>query len=523
MSEMIAHGYDVFLEIGPHPVLASSIRETLHDSGRAGTVLASLTRQQPERSALLDSLGALHVAGYPIDWSRLHPGGGRFVRLPRYPWQRERHWCESIESREDRKGSGAHPFLDRPLRTPLPAWEVELSPALFPFLVDHRVEGTPVFPGAGYVEACIATALEVEGRPAGPVVVEDLSFRKALVLGQGDSVRLYVGFEQEERLVSIQGRIHGKDEPWVLHATGHVREHRGMAATPAIVSVEELRNGCPALHDPQFLYQKLRAIGLDYGAMFQAIKGLWLGRAEVIAEIALPRNLEMEIDRYHLHPVLLDASFQSLIAAALGKEADRQALGGNLYLPVQIRRVTFFRAAGSRVWCHAQVCEMNAHHLIGDIRLFDNSGQLVAEIRGFQCQAWNSRHRSNAEQLTDLLYDIHWQRLPAPGPDSAGFPAPDWVPSRDSARFDCVIFVDRGGTGAALATELRRREHDPIVVVPGSVRLELGAPQVSNRPLSPARHGLAARAAWRSDVMPIDHLFMGPGYRRCPRVAGTLG
>ena len=66
----------------------------------------------------------------------------------------------------------------------------------------------------------LPTALAVEGRPTDPVVVEDLYFRKALVLGQGEAVRLHVGFDTEERLVSIHGRLHGTDEPWTLHATG---------------------------------------------------------------------------------------------------------------------------------------------------------------------------------------------------------------------------------------------------------------------------------------------------------------
>jgi acyl transferase domain-containing protein/NADPH:quinone reductase-like Zn-dependent oxidoreductase/acyl carrier protein len=474
MSEMIAHGHDAFLEIGPHPVLASAIRESLHDSGKVGTVLASLSRQQPERRALLDSLAALHVAGYPIDWSRLYPDGGRLVRLPRYPWQRERHWCESTESREDRFGSGAHPLLDRPLRTPLPAWEVELSPALFPFLVDHRVDGTPVFPGAGYVEACIATALDVEGRPAGPVVVEDLSFRKALVLGHGEFVRLHVGFEPQERKVSIHGRIHEKDEPWTLHATGRVRERRGLAATLTVVSVEELRDGCSARYDPKVLYEHLHAIGLDYGPMFQAIEGLWRGRDEVVAEIALPRILDTDIDRYHLHPVLLDASFQALLAATLGEKDDERIGGRSLYLPVQISRFTYYAAARARVWCHGKLRVMNSHNLVGDIRLFDDSGQLVAEIRGFQCQALNSRHRSDAEQLKSLLYEMCWQKLPISQPDRAEFPAPDSGRSTDLERFEPLVFVDRGGIGGALAAELRRLDQNPIVVVPGTIRLELG-------------------------------------------------
>jgi acyl transferase domain-containing protein/NAD(P)-dependent dehydrogenase (short-subunit alcohol dehydrogenase family)/acyl carrier protein len=475
ISEMIAQGYDIFLEIGAHPVLASSISESLREAGKAGVVLGSLSRQQPERSALLDSLGGLHVAGYPIDWRQLYPGGGRLVRLPRYPWQRERHWCESLESREDRLGGGVHPLLDRPLRAPLPTWQVELTSALFPYLVDHRIEDTPVFPGSGYVEACIAMALAVEGRPTDPVVVEDLCFRKALVVGQGEAVCLHIGFDTEERLVSIHGRLHGNDEPWTLRAAGAVRERRASVAPSPVVSLEDLRDRCPLAYAPDALYRKLHAVGLDYGPMFQAIEGLWLGQGEVVAEIGLPRLLATEIDRYHLHPVLLDASFQALFAAALGEEDNVRALGQNLYLPVKISRVAFYRAGGSRIWCHGRIREITSHNLIGDIRVFDESGQLLAEISGFQCQALKSRNRSDADRFNDLLYDIQWQLLPALAFDGTESLTPDSVRSQEMERIESLIFADQGGTGGALAAELRRQEQDPIVVVAGNARLQLGA------------------------------------------------
>ncbi len=62
---------------------------------------------------MLRSLGILYTLGRPIDWS-LQGGGGRFARIPTYPWQRERHWHESEESRDSRLGmKDAHPLLGR--------------------------------------------------------------------------------------------------------------------------------------------------------------------------------------------------------------------------------------------------------------------------------------------------------------------------------------------------------------------------------------------------------------------------
>ncbi|MFC4533831.1 type I polyketide synthase, partial [Sphaerisporangium dianthi] len=81
----------VFVEISPHAVLTGAVRECLRHHRLAGTAAASLGRDQPAWPRLRESLAAIHIAGGRVDWRRHHPGG-RPVRLPSYPWQRERYW-----------------------------------------------------------------------------------------------------------------------------------------------------------------------------------------------------------------------------------------------------------------------------------------------------------------------------------------------------------------------------------------------------------------------------------------------
>ncbi len=89
VASLAAAGHTAFLEIGPHPVLAASIAEAIDPSA---TVLASLRRGRDERETLLESLGALYVLGWPVDWRGVFPDGGRRAPLPSYPFQRQRYW-----------------------------------------------------------------------------------------------------------------------------------------------------------------------------------------------------------------------------------------------------------------------------------------------------------------------------------------------------------------------------------------------------------------------------------------------
>jgi epothilone polyketide synthase E len=109
VQKLLDSGCGPFLELSPHPILLAPIEETLHAAGRKGPALPSLYREQGEREVLLSSLGALYASGREIEWRRLYPAGGRAVPLPRYPWQRKRHWVEIRADAGARAWPGAAP------------------------------------------------------------------------------------------------------------------------------------------------------------------------------------------------------------------------------------------------------------------------------------------------------------------------------------------------------------------------------------------------------------------------------
>ncbi|MFE6072747.1 SDR family NAD(P)-dependent oxidoreductase, partial [Streptomyces sp. NPDC056525] len=83
-------GPQVFVEIGPHPVLSLAMEQMV--SG--GRVLHSLRRDQPETAQFLSSLGAAWAAGLPVSWRDLLPAVEPVV-LPTYAFQRQRYWLDA--------------------------------------------------------------------------------------------------------------------------------------------------------------------------------------------------------------------------------------------------------------------------------------------------------------------------------------------------------------------------------------------------------------------------------------------
>ncbi|HEX8185168.1 MAG TPA: acyltransferase domain-containing protein, partial [Blastocatellia bacterium] len=92
-TKLLDEGYSIFLEISPHPILLPAIDRAAGDAGREVAALGSL-RREVERAALLEAAGKLYTLGRSVNWAKLYAGNASFVRLPTYPWQRERYWID---------------------------------------------------------------------------------------------------------------------------------------------------------------------------------------------------------------------------------------------------------------------------------------------------------------------------------------------------------------------------------------------------------------------------------------------
>ncbi|MEM6403228.1 MAG: SDR family NAD(P)-dependent oxidoreductase, partial [Cyanobacteria bacterium P01_D01_bin.116] len=98
MATLHQEGYEVFLEIGPKPILLGMGRQCLPED--VGVWLPSLRPNQDDWQLLLQSLGELYVRGVQVDWVGFDQDYHRSkVTLPTYPFQRQRYWLETSEAR----------------------------------------------------------------------------------------------------------------------------------------------------------------------------------------------------------------------------------------------------------------------------------------------------------------------------------------------------------------------------------------------------------------------------------------
>ncbi|EYF05475.1 type I polyketide synthase [Chondromyces apiculatus] len=413
-------GYDVFLEIGPHPTLLGLGAACVEES-EGVTWLPSLRRERDDWAQILGSLGQLFVRGAGVDFAALdrHEGCCRVV-LPSYPYQRQRYWFTAGRDHAPTvaplpSGEQIHPLLGRRLRTAVGLFESRIGPQEIPFLAEHEVFGKVLVPAAVYLEMALAaaTAHGEQGR-----VIERVVIYQPLILGAEEQRTVQLAWtpsgpgHAQFRIFSL-GPPQGDGEPvFEPIAEGNVRLSPEDAAAETSPSLEELQARIPQPIDVAEHYGRLAARGVVLGTSFQGIEALFRRDGESLGSIRVCHSPSGARIAYHLHPAFLDACLQ-LLAVALPQAA---ASPDQAYLLTTIERLSLsprvaaILADTSSVWGHACVQAGPGAEFSGEIEVLAPSGERLLNIDGIRLRRVDPAlfQAEERPRLADHLYEVQW-------------------------------------------------------------------------------------------------------------------
>ncbi|MFE9414963.1 SDR family NAD(P)-dependent oxidoreductase [Streptomyces griseofuscus] len=432
----LADGYDVFVEVSPHPVQLAGIQDAIEAAEADAAVVPTLRRRDGGRDRLMLSLAQAHTHGVGIDWDAVLPGARR-TDLPTYAFQHERYWLAAGSPAGDVRAAGLdatdHPFLGAAVELPDAGGHLltgMLSLRAQPWLADHAVLGTVLLPGTAFVELAAHAAAET-----GCDLVEELTLHAPLILPEegGVALQVLVGAQDDSgrRPLGVHSRVGAGS--WVRNATG-------VLTTGATPSGTDLRSWPPADARPVDLdgfYERLADLGLSYGPVFQGLRAAWRGHDAVYAELAVTD--EARTDTFGLHPALLDAALHALGAGGLLPAAD-----GPL-LPFAWSRVTLHGTG-------AAALRVRLSPAGGDtVRLeaADGTGRPVVSVESLTLRPVSAEQlRTNAR---DSLFTVEWAPLTA---------------QADGHTTVVRAYDDISALLAAPATETGVRAYADAVVVP---------------------------------------------------------
>ncbi|MGW2631164.1 SDR family NAD(P)-dependent oxidoreductase [Streptomyces chattanoogensis] len=376
----VAAGADVFVEVGPHPVLRSYLRR-ITGRARPGTsaVVPTLRRATDGGRALRRAVEATMAAGADIDWARYFPRPGQVVDLPAYPWQRERHWNATPHDWVRTSGNGQveHPLLGERMPGPHPLWHGAVEPVLVPWMVDHKLAGSVVMPAAAYLEMLLAAGERALGTAASVDRMEIIS-PLTIPWAEASSVHTQLALNPDDGVATITSTEDGTGDPRP-HVRAQVRQRIGSA--PAPLDLAGIRARCTRRVAAADQYAVLAEGGLGYGPAFRVLTELHAGPGEVLAAYQ-----QQDPERqFTVHPAVVDGALQAGAPLMEGIAAD-----GDVYLPTGIGAVQVWHAPSAQGFAYVRERSRTASELCWDIVITDEDGTVTVELEGCRMRRFAS-------------------------------------------------------------------------------------------------------------------------------------
>ncbi|MGC9382835.1 type I polyketide synthase, partial [Streptomyces sp. MH13] len=359
------------------------------------------------------------------------------MELPTYAFQRRRYWPEAAVGTGDVVGAGLepaeHPLLGAVVRLPESGGMLftgRVSLRSHPWLADHVVHGTVLFPGTAFVELAVRA-----GDTVGCDRLEELVLEAPLVIPAQGGCQIQVQLTEQAQdrwALVIHARPDGSEE-WTRHATGSLTS--GVSAVDAWDVAGLGDTSWPPADavavDTSGIYRSEGDV--VYGPVFQGLTRAWTQGERVWAEVVLPEQQAEHVSAFGIHPALLDAVLQ---AARYGELDSSDAA----LLPFAFGDVVLRASGATQV--RACLTPTGADEM--SVAVTDATGAPVLSIGSLSLRALAEGDIAAGQQATAVLTP-RWTDLNA-GPAS---PAEGWVVVGTGAVYADLNALIDGVTGGA--------------------------------------------------------------------------
>ncbi|EOA84353.1 uncharacterized protein SETTUDRAFT_33341 [Exserohilum turcica Et28A] len=451
-----------FVEVGPHSALQGPVQQIIavntNKSAKEAPYLAAILRNKDAVETSLSAAGQLWAAGHSVDLEAVNGVSANsskpLTHLPPYPWNHANsYWHESYMMRSNR-------FPPAP-RTDLlgiaedmqnkaePRWRNHLRIAENPWIEDHKITGTILYPGAGMLVMAIEGALQMasDATPVRGFRFREVSFERGLVVTSGDEAAV------ETRLsllphASVPGQFHftiysaTSATSWTKHCHGTIALQFEMSGVSEIED-DSAEEKDWVRHTALFKQFQEQGEAVDYVVLPDTAS-------------SMPAGFEFP---HAMHPATMDSIFHMLLAALNEGRPITEAA-----VPYSIDEM-FVAAdqphgAGSIFKGYGKLVRTgdNGHELVGDLIVSDEafSGPKLT-VKNFALRQVTSSQASVAQQQIKNCAQVKWkedidfiqsesglQKLAGASNDSTSLLA-TWMDclTHKKAVGDVLVFFDR--------------------------------------------------------------------------------
>lgn len=459
-----------FLEIGPHGAMELPIRQTQESMGVTTQYFQSLTRGESSDVSLLKLISHLCLSGAPIPLNIVNGleniAGAKDLamigkvskNLPPYPWRYDAVlWHEPRASIEFRNRKYPRHEL---LGSIVPGgnltdftWRNVLNPKDVPWIQDHRLDSTIVFPAAGYIAMAMEAVIQALGKRQPDSLryeISNVNILTALTLSSQErmvSAELLTSSRRQKATATSKSNkwwdfeiLSLKDGKPSTHATGSITVY---TSNEPVVHATQPEPGSSEFSAVRSWYRKMKEEGLNFGKRFQTMKTLRIPRNKIdrwaIAEVDVLQRTTAAVEEdstYIMHPTTIDSILQTaIIAGAHGVIPDLIA-----QIPVAIGSAVIYTPSAVdlhstyTVFANSQATSVSTSIVSTELRKLNE--KLYVAIRGMRLTTYTSSSRNETDINRHPMLRVCWK--------------PDLV-NLQTARKELEIFIN-GEAAAEIAS-----------------------------------------------------------------------
>ncbi|MES0882355.1 SDR family NAD(P)-dependent oxidoreductase [Roseibium sp. SCP14] len=380
IENMAADDFSVLVEIGPKPVLGTYINDVLRAKGKQAKVLETLkepaqkaeTTKHKSNNPLKRIAASILTHGGTTDLEKfVGPKPANLAALPLYAWQNSEFRPESSSERVDFMFGQTWPLLGYRLRQDTAEWFNHVDSGSLPFLTDHKVEDSVVFPAAGYIEMCLRAALR--WTRGDQIELRDFDILRPLVI-EGDEVwETQVRISPDDQVIEVLTRPRLSDNDWSLNARGTFVTPSTSSRTPWLQSATE----AVSVLGHEDLYQITRTFGLNYGPSFRRADEVIRHSKTTATVTLLAQDDSLQDCPFALCPTLVDSGFHGLFALLDGVDGVPK---NTSFLPIRLGTLRLLAPETNPASVRIEVTKASPRSIEASFEFLDADDQTIARL-----------------------------------------------------------------------------------------------------------------------------------------------
>ena len=384
--------FNIFLEIGPRPVLRSHIKDLIPEDD--STALPSM-KKDSELNCLLETAGKMYEFGVNLKWNALYNEPQQNTEYPKYNFCTKKSLFISEDIRQELIGMdpklNLHPFLKTIFYNGANCeHKIVVSPTSISSVYEHKFSGNILIPGTFYAEAGFALARHYFNKDETQDCSISMTFKRPVVLMRGKTTQLDVDVTTTDLPESFMFVVRDQNS---VYAEGKVKKED--TSEDVTIDIDSIKKRCRQNISKQELYKCLGDLGLTFGDMLQLIGDVVKNETEVLSELSLNPVIKDEMKETIIHPAILDALFHT--TAAYYQEGDDKQKA----LPIQIEHLTKRRSVEDKMYVYTKMLKITKCYNSFSIYLISMKGEILAKIKKFIS-------KNVGLQNEETLFEMQW-------------------------------------------------------------------------------------------------------------------